>query len=111
MTVEELKQQITSGEDSSQQFKVDVRNADSLASEMADKSAVKGQSTGLSGQTDPINDLLKTLNVDPSAGYLTLAQRFGVSETTVKRNIQMLKQQNRIRRVDSKKTGHGEIVE
>ena len=82
--------------------------------ELADKGAlkvqIKGQGAGLSGRADLINDLLNALNADPSADYPTLAQRLGVSEATVKRNIQKLKQQNRIRRVGSKKTGHWEIV-
>ena len=35
MDLNTLQEQITGGEDSSRQFKVDVRNSDSLASEMA----------------------------------------------------------------------------
>ena len=34
-TIESLQKQIAAGEDSTRQFKLDVRNADSLASEMA----------------------------------------------------------------------------
>ncbi|MHB8707560.1 MAG: RNA-binding domain-containing protein [Desulfuromonadales bacterium] len=83
--------------------------------DLADKGAlkvqIKGQVAGLSGHSDLINDLLNALNATPAADYSTLAQRLGVSEATVKRNIQKLKQQNRIRRVGSRKTGHWEIVE
>ena len=66
--------------------------------------------TTLTGQADPINDLLNTLKATPSADYQSLAEELGVSEATVKRNIQKLKQQNRIRRVGSKKTGRWEII-
>lgn len=79
--------------------------------ELVDKGALKSQIPGLSGQPDPINDLLNAIKVDPTADYPTLAQMLGVSEATIKRNIQKLKQQDRIRRVGSKKTGHWKIVE
>jgi ATP-dependent DNA helicase RecG len=79
--------------------------------ELADKGALIGQSAGLSGHSDPINDLLNALVTESTADYATLAQRLGVSEATVKRNIQKLKQQNRICRIGSKKTGHWEIIE
>ena len=79
--------------------------------ELADKGALTGQASGLSGQTDPISDLLNALRTEPSAGYAALAERLEVSEATVKRNIQKLKQQNRIRRIGSKKTGHWEVIE
>jgi ATP-dependent DNA helicase RecG len=79
--------------------------------DLADKGALTGQVAGLSGHSDPINDLLNALRTDSSADYATLAGRLGVSEATVKRNIQKLKQQNRIRRIGSKKTGHWEVME
>lgn len=78
--------------------------------DLTDNGALTGQLAGLSGHADRINDLLIALNAEPSADYASLASRLGVSEATVKRNIQKLKQQNRIRRVGSKKTGHWEIV-
>lgn len=79
--------------------------------ELADK-GVTGQVAGLSGHPDPINNLLTVLRTDPSADYATLAeQRLEVSKATVKRNIQKLKQQNRIRRIGSKKTGHWDVIE
>ncbi|MFZ1730112.1 MAG: ATP-binding protein [Bacteroidota bacterium] len=79
--------------------------------DLADKAALTGQPSDLSGHADPINDLLKELRIDPSADYATLAKRLGVSDATVKRNIQKLKQQHRILRIGSKKTGHWEIIE
>lgn len=79
--------------------------------ELVDKGALTGQPSGLSGQADPISDLLNALRTEPSAGYAALAERLEVSEATVKRNIQKLKQQNRIRRIGSKKTGHWEVIE
>lgn len=77
----------------------------------ADKGALTGQTPDLSGHSDLINDLLNALRIEPSAGYAALAERLEVSEATVKRNIQKLKQQNRIRRIGSKKTGHWEVLE
>ena len=65
----------------------------------------------LKGQGDPINDLLNKIQETPNADYATLARDLRVSEATVKRNIQKLKQQNRLRRVGSKKTGLWEIIE
>ena len=79
--------------------------------DLADKGAITGPAVGLSGHPDPINDLLTVLRIDPSADYATLAGRLEVSEATVKRHIQKLKQQNRIRRIGSKKTGHWEVIE
>jgi len=65
----------------------------------------------IKGQPDLINDLLNTLRADPTADYLTLAHALGVSEATVKRHIQKLKQQDRLRRVGSRKTGHWKVLE
>jgi ATP-dependent DNA helicase RecG len=79
--------------------------------ELLDKRMLTDQRSDLSGHSDPINDLLNALRFDPSAGYTALAERLKVSETTVKRNIQKLKLQNRIRRIGSKKTGHWEVIE
>ncbi len=79
--------------------------------DLADKGALTGQVAGLSGHSDRINDLLNALRTEPSASYATLAERLEVSEATIKRNIQKLKQQNRIRRIGSKKTGHWEVIE
>ena len=170
--LDESGDDIALGEDSTRQFKADVRNAESLASEMAalansaggtifwgvakgllpyhglgsgikralsdwsqidftddrdgclftatvyrkpvsqltltDNGALKVQITG---QPDLVNDLLNTLRADPSTDYPSLAKTLGVSEATVKRHIQKLKQQNRLRRVGSRKTGHWEVLE
>ena len=53
----DLLSQITLGEDASRQFKADVKNADSLASEMAAFANTNGGMV-LSGHADPTNDLL-----------------------------------------------------
>ena len=86
-----------------------------LVDENAPKSGVALRNDNLkghlSGQPDPISDLLSKIRETPHADYATLADSLQVSEATVKRNIQKLKQQNRIRRVGSKKTGHWEIIE
>jgi len=52
-----LLAQLALGEDSSRQFKADVKNADSLASEMAAFANTNGGMV-LSGHADPTNDLL-----------------------------------------------------
>jgi ATP-dependent DNA helicase RecG len=72
---------------------------------------LKGHSDSLTGQNDPIADLLNKIQEWPNADYASLARDLRGSEATVKRNIQKLKQQNRLRRVGSKKTGHWEIIE
>ena len=69
------------------------------------------ETVNLKGQSDPINDLLNKIQETPNADYATLARELRVSEATVKRNIQKLKQKNRIRRFGSKKTGLWEIIE
>jgi ribosome-binding ATPase YchF (GTP1/OBG family) len=56
MTNRSLLSQIALGEDSTRQFKADVKNADFLASVMA-AFADKG-GMALSGHVDPISDLL-----------------------------------------------------
>jgi len=95
-------------------FTATVQRQPTTAAEPTDTGAVarqiKGHGVVLSGRRDPINDLLQAIAASPGADYRTLAQGLGVSEATVKRNIQKLKQQNRIRRIGSKKTGHWEIV-
>jgi len=52
----DLLAQIALGEDSTRQFKADVKNADSLASGMAAFANAVGMD--LSGHADPISDLL-----------------------------------------------------
>jgi ATP-dependent DNA helicase RecG len=75
---------------------------------LAEKGALK---VPIKGQPDLINDLLNTLRANPTADYLSLAHALRVSEATVKRHIQKLKQQNRLRRVGSRKTGHWRVLE
>jgi predicted HTH transcriptional regulator len=75
---------------------------------LADNGALKMQ---IKGQPDLINDLLNVLRANPLADYPSLAQSLGVSEATVKRHIQKLKQQNRLHRVGSRKTGYWEALE
>jgi ATP-dependent DNA helicase RecG len=58
MKLETLLAQIALGEDSSRQFKADVKNAGSLASEMA--ASVNAVGMVISGHFDPTNDLLST---------------------------------------------------
>ncbi len=58
----DLLSQIALGEDSSRQFKADVKKADSLASEMAAFANTDGMI--LSGHADPISDLL---SMEPAA--------------------------------------------
>lgn len=76
--------------------------------ELVNKGVLKEQ---IKGQRDLINDLLNTLRANPSADYPILANVLGVSEATVKRHIQKLKQTDRLRRVGSRKTGHWEVLE
>jgi ATP-dependent DNA helicase RecG len=75
---------------------------------LVEKGALKAR---IKGQPDLVNDLLNTLRADPTADYLSLAHTLGVSEATVKRHIQKLKQQDRLRRVGSRKTGHWKVLE
>ena len=56
MKPETLLAQIALGEDSSRQFKTEMKNADSLASEMAAFANTGGMV--ISGRYDPINDLI-----------------------------------------------------
>jgi ATP-dependent DNA helicase RecG len=74
-------------------------------------SLLTGQSIHLSGQDDLINDLLNAIRKNPHADYATLAQTLQVSEATVKRGIQKLKQNNLIHRLGSKKTGRWAALE
>lgn len=88
-----------------------VAELDLVEANANETTGLKGQSASLSGQNDPIADLLNKIQESPNADYASLARDLRVSEATVKRNIQKLKQQNRLRRVGSKKTGHWEIIE
>ncbi len=96
-------------------FTATVHRKQAEEQKTADKGAlkghIKGQETDLSGQIGPINDLLNAIKANPMADYQTLADAQGVSEATIKRQIQKLKQQNRILRIGSKKTGHWQVLE
>ena len=59
----------------------------------------------------PGDELLNILRVQPSSSYDDLAGHLGVSVATVKRRIQRLKKDGRVRRVGSRKTGHWEVIE
>lgn len=87
--------------------------------ELADNHSLKvktiDQQTVLLGHVDlindPINELLNVVKVNPAADYQMLSQVLGVSVATIKRNIKKLKQQSRICRIGSKKTGHWDVLE
>lgn len=65
----------------------------------------------IKGHHDPTNDLLNIIKDNPSADYGTLAHLQAVSEATIKRYIKKLKEQKRLRRIGSKKTGYWEVLE
>lgn len=62
MKLEALLSQIALGEDSTRLFKAEVKNADSLASEMA--AFANSGSMVISGHFDPISDLI---SMEPAA--------------------------------------------
>lgn len=88
-----------------------VEELDLVKSDAHTTPSLKGHSDHLLGHDDPINDFLNEIRKTPDADYATLARVLRISEATVKRNIQKLKQQDRIHPVGSKKTGHWKIVE
>jgi len=79
------------------------------------KVAEKGQTES---QSDLINDLLtehddliKVILENPKSNYQQFANRIGVSEATIKRHIQKLKEAGILFRIGSKKTGSWEVKE
>lgn len=62
MALQSLLAQIALGEDSTRQFKADVKNADSLASKMA--AFINTGGMVISGHCDPISD---RLSMEPAA--------------------------------------------
>ena len=100
-------------------FRVTVTRKPVAELDLVEESAPKNENAptnapikgDLSGQPDPINDLLNAIRKAPDADYSSLAKATEVSEATVKRNLQKLKNHQRIRRVGSKKTGHWEIID
>ena len=94
---------------------------DLIKSREAEKSTKRIVKNGISGQTAGQNDLTKDLlrkhgdlinviRANPDSDYQTLALEIGVSEATVKRRIQNLKQSGILLRKGSRKTGHWEVL-
>jgi len=65
----------------------------------------------ITGQGAKGDDLLNVLRSDPNADYQTIATALGVSPATIKRRIQKLKSEARLRRVGSKKTGSWDVID
>lgn len=63
----------------------------------------------------PVNEVsgrvLVLLRANPKATAEKMASALGVSDKTIKRHLKALREQGRIRRVGSDKTGHWEITE
>ena len=61
----------------------------------------------------PLKDRQKkvvaALSKDPHASAQKLAEKFGVTEKTIKRDLQLLKQQNLITRVGADKNGYWKV--
>ena len=61
----------------------------------------------------PIKDrqkkIIAALSKDPHVSAITLAEKFGVSEKTIRRDLQLLKQQNIITRVGANKNGYWKV--
>ncbi|EHQ36716.1 RNA-binding domain-containing protein [Methanoplanus limicola] len=81
---------------------------------MEEHDEIKGQGgvlSGLHGDLLKSNfDLINVIKSNPRSDYKALAKSVGVSEATVKRHIQKLKNAGILRRIGSKKTGHWEII-
>lgn len=56
------------------------------------------------------NDLINVLRLTPQFNYDQIAEVLGISPATVKRRMQMLKQEGLIKRIGSKKTGYWEVL-
>ncbi len=82
MTAKTILAQIALGEDSTHQFKVDVRNGESLAAEMA-------------------------AFANSGGGTLFIFD----NRTTIMRNMAKLKLAGKVQRVCAKKSGHWEVFE
>ena len=63
----------------------------------------------------PVNEvsgrILVLLRANPNATAEKMASALGVTDKTIKRHLKALREQGRIRRVGSDKTGHWEIIE
>ena len=53
--------------------------------------------------------VITALSKDPHASAQKLAEKFGVTEKTIKRDLQLLKQQNLITRVGADKNGYWKV--
>ena len=53
--------------------------------------------------------VIAALSKDPHASAQKLAEKFGVTEKTIKRDLQLLKQQNLITRVGADKNGYWKV--
>lgn len=77
-----------------------------------------GNKGSIKGHRDPINDpitdehikLLDALRANPSATYAELAVLLNISSATVKRHIGQLKEQGRLQRAGSRKTGFWKVL-
>lgn len=78
------------------------------------KKSIKADSLSFEIKNDPINDpinaLLDLIKTDASLNYAEYAEKLGKSEATVKRLIQKLKNEGKIERSGSNKTGFWKIV-
>ena len=59
---------------------------------------------------DPKKTVLFLLKTDPKASYDYLAKQMNVSESTIKRLLQELKNEEKIRRIGAKRGGMWEVV-
>jgi ATP-dependent DNA helicase RecG len=59
---------------------------------------------------DPKKTVLFLLKTDPKASYVYLAKQMNVSESTIKRLLQELKNEEKIRRIGAKRGGVWEVV-
>lgn len=61
----------------------------------------------------PIKDrqkkIIAAISKDPHVSAITLAEKFGVTEKTIRRDLQLLKQQNIITRVGANKNGYWKV--
>ena len=53
--------------------------------------------------------IIATLSKDPHTSAKTLAEKFGVTEKTIKRDLQLLKQQNLLARIGADKNGYWKV--
>ena len=109
---QQLLAKIHAGEDSQTQFKSDVTNQFKVTIFRSSdpKAGDLTQKEGQNDAGDPKKDLLTSLKNDPRSSYTNLAERLNVSDSTIKRLIQKLKHQGKIRRIGSKRGGAWEVL-